>query len=123
MKRFLSKLFGKVKQVRRTSSKRQRAQLALELLERRDLMAAALFVPEPPLNDGPIIIGPPTASKAGDIFKGIFFPPALSSNPGAPATLFLNFGGDFTANWFRAVNGVMVPGQSYDNITTPVFDL
>src|SRR5262249_28872900 len=37
--------------------------------------------------------------------------PALSSLPTAPATLYLNFGGDFVTNWL-----------GYNNITIPAFD-
>ena len=37
--------------------------------------------------------------------------PALHSNPGAPAALYLDFDGHFEASWL-----------GYSNITTPVFD-
>ncbi len=39
-------------------------------------------------------------------------PPALSSLPGAPATIYLDFTGDFTATW-----------ANFNNIDTPPFDL
>ena len=37
--------------------------------------------------------------------------PVLNSNPGAPASLYLDFDGHFEATW-----------GSYSNITTPVFN-
>lgn len=46
--------------------------------------------------------------------------PQLSSDPGAPATLYLNFMGDFRADWFE----IQEDGaeRHMKNINTPVFD-
>jgi RHS repeat-associated protein len=51
-------------------------------------------------------------SDTVDVLDWETIPPALSSNPGAPATLYLDFDGHYQAVW-----------GSFTNLTTPVFDL
>lgn len=46
--------------------------------------------------------------------------PLLDSNPGAPATLYLDFNGNFESDWF-ILNGDGSQ-QHFKNITTPTFD-
>src|SRR5262245_37305331 len=73
----------------------------LERLEDRQLMAgdlatgALVSVPDLVLDKRTVVL--PTA-------------PAYSSNPGAPATLYLDFNGHIEASW-----------GSYSNIVTPVY--
>jgi hypothetical protein len=79
------------------------------------LASSAAARPLPPLdmNDN-VVFGNPaggTGSTGGPTF-GLSSVPQLSSLPGAKASIYLNFTGDFTASW-----------GSYSNITTPAYDI
>src|SRR5262245_5125576 len=55
--------------------------------------------------------GPGTTASSGPVFP-LSCVPQLSSLPGAKASIYLNFTGDFTASW-----------GSFSNITTPAYDI
>src|SRR5215831_8994440 len=79
------------------------------------LASSAAARPLPPLdmNDN-VVFGNPaggTGSTGGPTF-GLSNVPQLSSLPGAKASIYLNFTGDFTASW-----------GSFSNITTPAYDI
>jgi hypothetical protein len=92
------------------TSKRTFAALRLEMLEVRRLLHGGHDELDPhPFELGDLPEPPPDETSTAT------FPltsiPALSSYPGAPATLFLDFDGFYEGVW-----------GSYSNITTPVFD-
>ena len=61
-----------------------------------------------------MVVGPvaPTNQQV-DFQMGL---PALDSLPGAPATLYLDFDGNFLNTWSTG-------GQTFTNVTTPVWDM
>jgi hypothetical protein len=101
---------------RKLSHAEHRARLSLEVLEDR-VVPHALSGFSPELDWTPARGTPaastPTGSGGTSTAAASSAPavPAYSSLPGAKATLYLDFAGDFTANW-----------GSYSNITTPVYD-
>jgi hypothetical protein len=111
----------------RTARRQKLVRLEVEVLEARDLPSAqpALLTNAIPsvstLADGadaltalPATSSTPAGTGSGAT-AGATVPlssvPALSSLPGAKASIWLNFAGDFQAQW-----------GSYTNITTPAFD-
>jgi hypothetical protein len=113
---------------------RQGQRLRLEQLERRDLMTASPFDPASPLSGAictcPLCSGnglsqvvsdsspsvSATSVRAADAPADATFPitnlPLLSSNPGATATIVLDFDGNTLANWY-----------TFTNANTPVYDI
>jgi hypothetical protein len=114
MKPLFQKLVSGV--YRRTNARNsftpRRAMLECEPLEARLLMAHGF---------GPGIVNRITAGfskSAQDQQMGL---PLLDSNPGAPATLYLDFTGDFEKDWFQLnSDGTQT---HFTNITTPAFNL
>jgi hypothetical protein len=72
------------------------------------------LLPKPDLNASVVLGNPTGGSSSGSIGQtfGLSSVPQLSSLPGAKASIYLNFTGDFTASW-----------GGFSNITTPAYDI
>ncbi len=116
MMRWINRLFGGNRARAVRGRKPTSVCLGVESLEARRLMAAgvssALGAPLlAPASAGPGTL-PPTSlnfalvDRPIDINAGSLIVPALASNPGAPATVYLNFTGDLR-NWLTYANAGM----------------
>lgn len=105
----------------------------IETLEERQLMASSLFSSLSPAVLSTSVIPaytPKPAISIQDVGKVTNTPtfallstlPQLNSNPGASASLYLNFLGDFRSDWFY-VDGDTDRETHFKNINIPVFDL
>jgi hypothetical protein len=106
-----------VRSLRKSSAKKSQWQshrrLCLEALDPRLLMSVTPIDPAK-VNMTPVMIGPvaPTQQQI-DQQMGL---PILDSLPGAPATLYLDFDGNFLSRWSTG-------GQTFTNVSTPVWDM
>src|SRR5262245_8749932 len=97
---------------RRTAA-RNRMRLLLESLETRTLPCVVgpdgQVIPDA---DGDYVVGSPPINDPSAYRHDVgnqtsAFVPALSSRPGAPASLYLNFSGDNVASWLGYQPGVI----------------
>jgi hypothetical protein len=95
----------------------QHVRLECEAMEQRLLMTTGLTTVG--IIRAPVGVFDPSLSKsAHDLQMGL---PLLDSNPKAPATLYLDFTGDFEQDWFQ--NNSNGTQTHFSNINTPAFNL
>jgi hypothetical protein len=110
----------------------RRVVLECEAMEDRLLMTIGLLAPlQQPLAAGnftavtngivgPLataVLAPPLTKQQSDAQMGL---PMLDSKPDAPATLYLDFSGNFESDWWQ--NNSNGTQTHFHNVTTPVFD-